>query len=123
MLMCYHQGLGVGHLYGHQDNEAGPTATSTPAISDSASNTAGEGDNHQGVCEAYIDNVNEDHLHCGVAGEPVDEGDSPEHSLENMEDDFLDVDDPGSGVDEDDEFLEDDVLEMLEDMFGPDEDD
>ena len=121
--MRYHWGLGVGHVYSHQDNEAEPTASSAPATSDSASSAAGQRDNHQGVSEEHIDTVNEDNLHRSVAVEPVDEGDSLEHSLENIEDDFLDVDNPRHGIDEDDEVLEDDVQEMLEVMFGPDEDD
>lgn len=119
--MRYHWGLGVGHVYSHQDNEAEPTASSAPAISDSAS-SAGQRDNHQGVSEEHRDTVDDDNLHCSIAVEPVDEGDSLEHSLENMEDDFLDVDDPCHGIDEDNEVLEDDVQEMLEEMFGPDED-
>lgn len=123
MLMRYHWGLGVGHLYSCQDNEANLTAPSAPVISDSVSSAAGQCDNHQGVSEEHIDNVDEDNLHHSVTVEPVNEGNSPEHSLKNMEDDFLDVDDPHPGVNEDDEVLEDDVLEMLEDMFGPDEDD
>ena len=121
--MRYHWGLGVGLLYSRQDNEANPTAPSAPVISDSVSSTASQCDDCQGISEEHIDNVDEDNLHHSVAVEPVDECDSPEHSLENMEDDFLDVDDPRPGVNEDDEVLEDGVLEMLEDMFGPDEDD
>ena len=123
MLMHYHWGLGVGHLYSHQDNEANLTAPSAPVISDSVSSAASLCDNRQGISEEHIDNVDEDNLHHSVTVEPVNEGDFPEHSLKNMEDDFLDVDDPCPGVNKDDEVLEDDVLEMLEDMFGPDEDD
>ena len=123
MLMHYHWGLGVGHLYSHQDNKANLTAPSAPVISDSALSAASQCDDRQGVSEEHIDNVDEDNLHHSVAVESVDEGDSPEHSLENMEDDFLNVDDTRPGVNEDDEVLEDGVLEMLEDMFGPDEDD
>ena len=40
MLMHYHWGLGVGHLYSHQDNEANLTAPSAPVISDSALSAA-----------------------------------------------------------------------------------
>lgn len=118
--MRYHWGLGVGHVYSHQDNTAEPTASSASATMGSASSTTGQPQNQPGVSEEHTDATDED---CSVAIRPVDGEDSLEHSLENIEDDFLDVDDPRHGIHEDNEGLEDDVQEMLEEMFGPDEDD
>lgn len=92
--MRYHWGHGIGHVYSHDD---APTASeaahivTVPAIADEEPEDDAEGVIHGLGLEEQPDSVSEGTQTPADASGGESDEESPEHSLDNLEDDELDV--------------------------------
>ena len=112
MLMRFHWGLGIGHLYSHeQDNTTRKTSSHPSSATDWY-----DIDQPELELPAYL--VDSDTVHHGVADGQANDSGSPEDCLEDLEDDLRGMAD--EDVEEDP--LNDETQEMLEEMFRQDDD-
>ena len=111
MLMRFHWGLGIGHLYSHeQDNTTRKTSSRPSSATDWY-----DIDQPESELPAYL--VDSDTMHHGVTDGQANDSGSPEDCLKDLEDDLRGM------ADEDvKDSLDDETQEILEEMFGQDDD-
>lgn len=111
MLMRYHHGLAVGHVYTRRKTAQGAALSSTRSAEGSSAPTA-ELQNAAGESDSQTAGANLD-----LPTEADSDTEDPTLSLENLEDDLLEADDDpehNSDAEHDDQFLID-----MDDMYGP----
>jgi hypothetical protein len=107
MMMRYHWGLGVGHVYSHGQQAAGNSTTSTTAMQ-TVDIGADMGSVHEGIPERRQQGQDDG-----------SDAENPELGFDNREDDWIDLREEDyegelSGVDDEDEEL----MVAMDDMYG-----
>jgi len=95
MLMRYHWGLGVGHIYSHVQRANGPSA---PTDTQTTSTAADE------------DSVNEEPPDDDIASD----AENPELGFDNRGDDWTDIEEGSENEPEE----EDEIIVAMDDMYG-----
>jgi hypothetical protein len=106
MMMRYHWGLGVGHVYSHGQNAASNSSTSTTAMR-TVDIGADTGSVHEGIPEW-----------CQQGQDDGSDTENPELGFDNREDDWIDLreDDYEGEVDDEDE--DEELMVAMDDMYG-----
>jgi hypothetical protein len=114
MIMRYHQGMAIGHVYTHGLQNADVTATSDPTAM-----SPDTGDDAEPEIELEANTIDPDNPDDHVANHESDSDvDDPERELENWEDDLMEEDEDC----EDDlsaEYDDDALFVSMDDMYGP----